>query len=106
MRLAGGTLASLSAALFIAGSWVGAQTPPPPSASPSPGAPPVTLAVEVAYAEVDANLSDKEGEPVRDLTREDFVALEDGKPQTSDLRTQRDIPDERAEPGTPPRPPP
>ena len=32
MRLAGGTLAALSAALFIAGISVGAQTLSPPSA--------------------------------------------------------------------------
>ncbi len=106
MRLAGGTLAPLSAAVFIAGSWVGAQTPPPPSASPSPGTPPVTFAVEVAYVEVDAIVSDKEGEPVRDLTREDFVVLEDGKPQTIELFTRIDIPYERPEPAAPPAVPP
>ena len=61
MRLAGGTLAALSAAVFIAGSSIGAQTPPPPSASPSPGVPPVTFAVEVAYVEVDAIVTDKAG---------------------------------------------
>jgi VWFA-related protein len=95
MRFAGGTLARLSAAAFIAGSSVGAQTP----------APPVTFAVEVAYVEVDAIVSDKAGEPVRDLTREDFVVLEDGKPQTIELFTRIDIPYERPEPATPPAAP-
>src|SRR2546425_12503591 len=106
MRLAGGTLAALSAALFIAGIWVGAQTPSPPSGSPSPGVPPVTFAVEVAYVEVDAIVTDKAGEPVHDLTREDFVVLEDGKPQTIELFTRIDIPYERPEPAAPPTVPP
>ena len=102
MRLTGRTLAALSAAVFIAVSSVGAQAPAPPSASPSPGVPPVTFAVEVAYVEVDAIVSDKAGEPVHDLTREDFVVLEDGKPQTIELFTRIDIPYERPEPAAPP----
>jgi len=102
MRFAGGTLAALSAVLFIAGISVGAQTPAPPSTSPSPGTPPVTFAVEVAYVEVDAIVTDKAGEPVRDLTREDFVVLEDGKPQKIELFTRIDIPYERPEPSAPP----
>ena len=106
MRLAGGMVAAFSAAVFIAGSWVGAQTPSPPSASPSPGVPPVTFAVEVAYVEVDAIVTDKAGEPVHDLTREDFVVLEDGKPQTIELFTRIDIPYERPEPAAPPAVPP
>jgi VWFA-related protein len=106
MRLAGGTLAPLSAVVFIAVSSVGAQAPSRPSASPSPSAPPVTFAVEVAYVEVDAIVSDKAGEPVLDLTREDFVVLEDGKPQTIELFTRIDIPYERPEPAAPPAPPP
>jgi VWFA-related protein len=106
MRLAGGTLAALSAALFIAGSSVGAQTPSLPSASPSPGVPPVTFAVEVAYVEVDAIVTDKAGEPVHDLTRDDFVVLEDGKPQTIELFTRIDIPYERPEPAALPAVPP
>src|SRR5262245_21994411 len=97
MRLSGGTRAPLSATLLIAGISVGAQTPPPP---------PVTFAVEVAYVEVDAIVSDKAGEPVRDLTREDFVVLEDGKPQTIELFTRIDIPYERPEPAAPPAPSP
>ena len=91
MRFAGVTLALLSLA--------GAQAPAP---VPSP---PVTFAVEVAYVEVDAIVTDKAGEPVHDLTREDFVVLEDGKPQTIELFTRIDIPYERPEPAAPPAPP-
>ncbi|HEY2945530.1 MAG TPA: hypothetical protein VGN09_24065, partial [Vicinamibacteria bacterium] len=106
MRFASGTLAPFSAAVFIAGISLGAQTPSPPSASPSPSVAPVTFAVEVAYVEVDAIVTDKAGEPVHDLTREDFVVLEDGKPQTIELFTRIDIPYERPEPAAPPAPPP
>jgi hypothetical protein len=106
MRFTGGTLAVLPAAILIAGISVGAQAPSPPSSSPSPGVPPVTFAVEVAYVEVDAIVSDKQGEPVRDLTREDFVVLEDGKPQKIELFTRIDIPYERPEPAASPAPPP
>jgi len=67
-----------------------------PAARPSP--PPVTFAVEVGYVEVDAIVTDKAGQPVRDLKKEEFTVLEDGKPQTIDLFHQIDIPYERPEP--------
>jgi len=86
----------LLAAVLLAAASVGAQTP-----APSP-APPVTFAVEVGYVEVDAIVTDRNDQPVRDLTREDFTVLEDGKPQTIDLFHRIDIPYERPEPAAPP----
>ena len=77
--------------LLAAASPLGAQAPAAsPAPSPSPagarqGPPPVTFAVEVGYVEVDAIVTDRNDQPVRDLTREDFTVLEDGKPQTIDL---------------------
>ena len=87
--------------LLMAGS-LGAQAPAPTPASgrPSPP-PPVTFAVEVGYVEVDAIVTDRNDQPVRDLQREDFTVLEDGKPQSIDLFHRIDIPYERPEPLAP-----
>ena len=49
------------------------QQQPPPA--------PPTFRVEVNYVEVDARVTDAAGNPVADLTAEDFEVLEDGKPQ-------------------------
>ena len=46
-------------------------------------------------------MTDRDGQPLRDLTRDDFTVLEDGKPQTIDLFTQIDLPYERPEPAAP-----
>jgi VWFA-related protein len=87
-----------AAAVLMAGS-LDAQAPAPTPASGRPNPPPpVTFAVEVGYVEVDAIVTDRNDQPVRDLKREDFTVLEDGKPQAIDLFTQIDIPYERPEP--------
>jgi len=86
------------AVLLMAGS-LGAQAPAPTPPGPQPSPlPPVTFAVEVGYVEVDAIVTDRNDQPVRDLKREDFTVLEDGKPQQIDLFTQIDIPYDRPEP--------
>ncbi len=89
----------LLAAVLLAAASVGAQTPAAPPPSP---APPVTFAVEVGYVEVDAIVTDRNDQPVRDLAREDFTVLEDGKAQAIDLFHRIDIPYERPEPAAPP----
>src|SRR4029453_16257170 len=78
------------------------QTPPPkppahqeapdkPSAQTSPGQPaagqlpPVTFKVEVNYVEVDTLVTDRQGQVVRDLTRDDFEGFEDGRPTPLEL---------------------
>src|SRR5215211_6840362 len=68
-----------------------AQTPAPPQ-------PPVTFKVEVNYVEIDANVTDAQGNFVRSLTKEDFQILEDGKPQALTAFSMVDIPIERADP--------
>src|SRR5258708_801018 len=68
-----------------------AQTPAPPQ-------PPVTFKVEVNYVEIDANVTDAQGNFVRSLTRDDFQILEDGKPQTLTAFSMVDIPIVRVDP--------
>src|SRR5882672_10333764 len=77
------------AALFIltAGATLGAGQTQPPVPQPP------TFKVEVDYVEVDAIVTDQRGTFVRDLKKEDFQVLEDGKPQTFSIV---DVPTERA----------
>src|SRR5438445_12271507 len=84
------------AALFVfsagvaltAGQQPPAQPPPPQQQGP-------TFRVRVDYVEVDVVVTDKQGNLVRDLKKEDFQVLEDGKPQTINTFTLVDIPIER-----------
>jgi VWFA-related protein len=72
-----------------------AQTPAP---TPAPPQPAVTFKVEVNYVEIDANVTDAQGNFVRSLTRDDFQILEDGKPQALTAFSMVDIPIERVDP--------
>src|SRR5262245_41401038 len=74
-----------------------AQAAPPPS-QPTPPQPPVTFKVEVNYVEIDANVTDAQGNFVRDLTRDDFQIVEDGKPQALTAFSMVDIPITRPDP--------
>src|SRR5262245_60548373 len=74
-----------------------AQAAPPPS-QPTPPQPPVTFKVEVNYVEIDANVTDAQGNFVRGLTRDDFQILEDGKPQSLTAFSMVDIPVTRPDP--------
>jgi VWFA-related protein len=76
-----------------------AQPPPATPATPDPASqiPPVTFKVEVNYVEVDAVVTDKQGNFVRNLGRDDFQVFEDGKPQSVTTFALIDIPIERAE---------
>ena len=70
---------------------------PAPSAqqqqpAPPPAQQPPTFKVRVDFVEVDAVVTDREGRLVRDLTKEDFQVLEDGKSQTITNFTHVDIP--------------
>src|SRR6185295_11915346 len=53
--------------------------------------------VRVDYVEVDVVVTDREGKLVRDLKKEDFQVLEDGKSQVVSAFTIVDIPVERAD---------
>lgn len=76
-----------------------AQTSPrPPGGEGGPPQPPVTFKVEVNYVEIDANVTDAQGNFVRSLTKDDFQILEDGKPQTLNVFSMVDIPIERVDP--------
>jgi len=69
--------------------------PPPPPAQPSQQQP--TFKVRVDYVDVDVVVTERQGNLVRDLKKEDFQVLEDGKGQTISTFTQVDIPVERAD---------
>src|SRR5437867_11875468 len=66
------------------------QPPPPPPQGP-------TFRVRVDYVEVDIVVTDRQGNLVRDLKKEDFQVLEDGKAQTISAFSLVDIPIERAD---------
>src|SRR3954466_12789715 len=60
---------------------------------PTPSAPPpVTFKVETSYVDVDAVVTDAQGNVVPGLTKEDFELFEDGHPQRIDMFTPVDIP--------------
>src|SRR5688500_11515470 len=69
---------------------VQAQQPPAPPPGPS-------FRVEVNYVEVDAAVTDAEGNPVTDLTAADFEVLEDGRPQKVTNFSLVHLPIERAQ---------
>ena len=69
------------------------QTPPKPGEQP-----PVTFKVEVNYVEIDAVVTDQQGNFVRNLTKDDFTVFEQGKPQTVSVASLVDIPVEKFDP--------
>src|SRR4051812_21868583 len=77
----------------------GAQQPAP-AAPPRPDSqqPAVTFKVEINYVEIDAVVTDSQGSFARNLTKDDFQVLEDGKPQPLSIFSPVDIPIERSDP--------
>src|SRR5262245_10860736 len=75
------------------------QQPPstPAEQQPVAPAPPVTFRVEINYVEVDALVTDASGNPVVNLTANDFDLLEDGKPQKISTFALINIPVEKLE---------
>ena len=57
----------------------------------------MTFRVEVNYVEVDAVVTDAQGNPVSDLTKDDFELFEDGRRQDVSTFSLVNIPIERAE---------
>src|SRR5580692_789245 len=55
---------------------------PPASQSPAPGTPTTTLSVDVKVVTLPVTVRDKHGKIVNNLTKDDFVLEEDGKPQS------------------------
>lgn len=63
------------------------------SQSPAPAGPQTpTFRVNVEYVEVDAVVTDRDGQFVRNLTKDDFQIFEDGKPQAISTFSIVDIP--------------
>ena len=77
--------------LFEAGSSLAQQTLPVPDTQQ----PPVTFRLEVNYVEVDAVVTDENGDFVDDLTVDDFEVLEDGESQSVTAFSRIRIPVER-----------
>jgi VWFA-related protein len=84
---------ALASALVAALLWASpaAQQQPPPTepAAPAPAAddqeapePQPTFRTGINFVSVDAIITDRQGNPVDDLTQDDFEVLEDGQPQT------------------------
>src|SRR5213080_3670850 len=81
-------------ATFIAAAAVAlsaGQAPAPQTQQPP------TFKLRVDYVEVDVVVTDRQGQLVRDLKKEDFQVLEDGKSQVVTTFTLVDIPVERAD---------
>ncbi len=73
------------------------------SGAPSPAAqgdpqPPVTFKVEVNYVEIDAVVTDAQGQLVTDLKKDEFQVSEGGTAQTITAFSRVDVPIERADP--------
>jgi len=63
--------------------------------APAPQSQPPTFKLRVDYVEVDVVASDRQGNLIRDLKKEDFQVLEDGKAQAITTFSLVDIPIER-----------
>jgi VWFA-related protein len=85
-------LASLLIVLF-GGAALSGQSPQTAAPQTTPQQP--TFKASVEYVEVDAIVTDSQGRFVRDLKKEDFQVLEDGKPQTIATFSIVDLPVER-----------
>lgn len=83
--------AALCVASLVSG---GAGQPPGPAEQRQ--AP--TFRVEVNYVEIDATVTDAQGNFVRDLTKADFALIEEGEEQTISAFTMVDVPVERVDP--------
>jgi VWFA-related protein len=83
-------LIALLAGVLAASSGAGPQQAATPRPKKSP--PPISFGVQVEYVVVDAIVTDRDGNAVRDLAREDFDVREDGQPQGVELLTLVDVP--------------
>jgi VWFA-related protein len=85
-------LAALLVLLTGTALTAGQNPPPAPPQNQQP-----TFKLRVDYVEVDVVVTDRQGNLVRDLKKEDFQVLEDGKAQAITTFTLVDIPIERAD---------
>jgi VWFA-related protein len=68
------------------------------TAPPAAEQPPITFKVEVNYVEIDAVVTDKQGNFVRNLTKDEFQIYEQGTPQAVSMFSLVDIPVEKFDP--------
>lgn len=87
----------LVSALVLAVVTVSAQQQPAPPKATDPSQP-LTFKVEVNYVEIDATVTDPQGNAVHDLTRNDFEIFEEGRRQAVTVFTRVELPVERADP--------
>jgi VWFA-related protein len=85
------------AALFVALAGSGLLAGQQPTQPPQEPATAPTFKAQVEYVEVDAVVTDQQGNFVRDLKKEDFQVSEDGKAQTIAAFSVVDIPVERSD---------
>ncbi|MGE0591594.1 MAG: VWA domain-containing protein [Vicinamibacterales bacterium] len=83
------------ALILLAAGVPTAQEPGPSTAQQE--APPVTFRLDVNFVELDAYVTDQAGNPVTDLTADDFEILEDGRRQDVSTFSLVNIPVERGE---------
>ena len=81
--------------VLLTGAALAAGQAPAPAQQPPAAQPPPTFKIRVDYVEVDAVVTDRQGRIVRDLKKEDFQVLEDGKSQAITNFTMVDIPVEK-----------
>ncbi len=67
-------------------------------AAPAGQRPAATFRVEVNYVEIDATVTDAQGNFVRNLTKDDFELIEEGEAQAITAFTMVDVPVERVDP--------
>lgn len=67
-------------------------------AAPAGQRPAPTFRVEVNYVEIDATVTDAQGNFVRTLTKDDFELIEEGEAQAITVFTMVDVPVERVDP--------
>lgn len=93
-------LFALAHVLLLGICVLSAQTPPPSQPAPkkpAEGPQRPTFRVDINFVEVDAVVTDAQGQFVRGLAQQDFEILEDGKPQRIETFSLVDVPVERAD---------
>src|SRR6188768_1855945 len=82
------------ACVCLTSAYAQQQTQRPATQAP-PGQPAVTFKAEVDYVDVDATVTDRQGNFVTGLTKDDFEVLEDGKPQKVEMFSYVNLPVDR-----------
>jgi VWFA-related protein len=83
--------------LFVTAAAVALRAGQQPAPAPPQQPQPPTFKLRVDYVEVDAVVTDRQGNLVNDLKQQDFQVSEDGKAQTISAFTYVNIPIERAD---------